>query len=1101
MKKERKLSSKKILALCFFGLALIFSGIFAGKVAINYNLSDYLDDSTETKIALKINDEEFGATGNLQVMVKNVDENKAEEIYYVLKDIDHVSNVNFDKYDTNYFKDNNALYVIIIDGDDYSGNAKAVVKDIKVALVSYGEVEYAGTTIEKQSLQEAITSQMVYILIVAVLLVAGVLLLTSQSWIEPILLLLSCGVAILINKGTNIFFGNISYITNSISSILQLALSIDYSIVLLHEYRERKKTISNKDEAMKESIKAVIRPISASSLTTIAGLLALLFMSFHIGFDIGIVLMKGIIISVITSLTLLPVLTLLFDGILTKTKKKAICPPGKPFASFAIKGRKFIAPLSLVLICTCGYLQTKTPYVFTDTKSENAKILNVFGQNNTVVVLYKNQDDSSKKETELIKKINDYHKENGEKVLTSYTSYNNTVEEEYDIKRISQKIEMSEYESSLLMSMYQLYKNPEETKMSFSSFVDYTYSLIRNDEDAKEIADEEIVETLKTIIKVDYILNSDFSDEEFYAAISSLDGNEITLFSIKQIYGTYFYEEENKVDLKTMLDFTILSSQSSEMSSFFDTDAVTKLESLSEGIVSFNTNMDQELSKEQFQGYMYSQYGTYLSEEELNQIYSGYYLSKGEEEKETIPFLPLMKFLISSQIVTDETAIATIGEYDLLYQAIHSSYSYKEFIPALRNIASALTGNEVEVNAIDEAIEQIYIVFFREVMKNKYGKINGETLIDYILKTSKTNPVISSQLTDDSLDKLEDMLTIGKYLDDTSCYSYKEMYKLMETLKGEIRSTSFSESLDEAKISGTYIKYLQNTSFERTSTIKACDLLNFVKANMNTNSLLSSKIDEVKKGKIDEASDDINRATALLRGENYSRMLLSLNLSNGGEETTSFVKYLEGEVKNIFGEDAHITGEIVSTYDLQSSFDHDNLFITIFTIVSIFIIVMLTFFSLSLPTLLVLIIQGAVFISMSTQILSSGVFFMSYIIVTCILMGATIDYGILLSNSYIENRATFDKKESLERAMESAMPTIFTSGLILILCGFVISIISTQSSISTVGLLIGIGGICSVSMILLALPSLLYLLDGFVLKLTMKKELTLPWKKKDHMNE
>ena len=126
---------------------------------------------------------------------------------------------------------------------------------------------------------------------------------------------------------------------------------------------------------------------------------------------------------------------------------------------------------------------------------------------------------------------------------------------------------------------------------------------------------------------------------------------------------------------------------------------------------------------------------------------------------------------------------------------------------------------------------------------------------------------------------------------------------------------------------------------------------------------------------------------------------------------------------------------------------------------------------------------------------------MSYIIVTCILMGATIDYGILLSNSYIENRATFDKKESLERAMESAMPTIFTSGLILILCGFVISIISTQSSISTVGLLIGIGGICSVSMILLALPSLLYLLDGFVLKLTMKKKLTLPWKKKDHMNE
>lgn len=1094
--KKKKIDIKKIIALCFFGLAIVFSAIFGTKVAINYNLSNYLDDSTETKIALKINDEEFDPTGNIQVMVKNVDQEKAEEIYYTLKDIDNVTNVNFDKYDTNYFKDNTALYVVLVNGDDYSDNAKAVVADIKVALASYGEVEYAGTAVEKQNLQTTITNEMVYIMLVAVCLVAGILLLTSESWIEPIILLASCGVAILINRGTNVFFGNISYITNSISAILQLALSIDYSIVLLHEYREKKKTCTNNDEAMKQAIKAVIRPISASSLTTIAGLLALLFMSFHIGFDIGIVLMKGIVISVITSLTLLPVLILLFDKLLTKTKKKVICPSGKVFADFAVKGNKVVVPLALVLICTCGYLQTKTPYTFSDTKSSNSAIVDTFGENNAVVVLYKNQDNASEKETKLIEKINAYKKTNGEGVLSSYTSYGNTVEEEYDLKTISQKIEMDESEASLLMSMYHLYEYPDQLKLSFSDFVDYTHSLMEKDEDAKELMDDDIKDTLNTIVKVDNIMNSDWSAEEFYTEISSFEGTDVTLFSVKQMYGLYFYDEEEKAPFETMLNFMLVCSQTEEMKSSFDTNTIAQLQTLSSGISTFNAQMDQELTKTQLKGYMYSNYGVLLSDTQLDQIYAGYYASIGEESKDSIPFLPLMKFLVSSGTITDQSAIATIAQYDALYGAIHSSYDYESFIPALKQIAYGLSGTLPEVNVSNEQVQQIYIAYSREIGGEEYSKINGKTFVNFIVTESKENEVINAQLSSNSKDKLSDMLVINKYLENETEYSYKGMYTVLNSLKKEIKSTSVSSNIDEAKVSGPYVKYLNEKSEGNFSSIRACDLLNFVKKNMDSNTLLSSKIDDAKRNKINEADGDIARANALLKGDNYSRMLLSLNLSNGGDETTDFVKYLETEVKSIFGDDAHITGEIVSTYDLQQSFAHDNLFITIFTIISIFVIVLLTFKSLSLPTLLVTIIQGAVFITMSTQILSSGVFFMSYIIVTCILMGATIDYGILMSNNYIENRRSMDKKESLQKAVQAAMPTIFTSGLILVVCGFVISIISSQSSISTVGLLIGIGGICAVAMILLLLPATLYLLDGFVMKLTMKKKLTLPWKKK-----
>ncbi len=183
---------------------------------------------------------------------------------------------------------------------------------------------------------------------------------------------------------------------------------------------------------------------------------------------------------------------------------------------------------------------------------------------------------------------------------------------------------------------------------------------------------------------------------------------------------------------------------------------------------------------------------------------------------------------------------------------------------------------------------------------------------------------------------------------------------------------------------------------------------------------------------------------------------------------------------------AYITGEIISTYDLEKSFDHDNTFITVFTLVSIFVIVTVVFGSLSLPVILVTVIQGAIFVAMSTQLLGDGIFFMSYIVSTCILIGATIDYGILMSSGYVAQRAVCDKKEALRLSVSAAMPTVFTSGLILTVCGFVIHFISGQNSVSTVGLLIGVGTVCSVVMITVVLPSVLYLLDKFVLVLSKK---------------
>ncbi|MBO5742549.1 MAG: MMPL family transporter, partial [Bacteroidaceae bacterium] len=153
-----------------------------------------------------------------------------------------------------------------------------------------------------------------------------------------------------------------------------------------------------------------------------------------------------------------------------------------------------------------------------------------------------------------------------------------------------------------------------------------------------------------------------------------------------------------------------------------------------------------------------------------------------------------------------------------------------------------------------------------------------------------------------------------------------------------------------------------------------------------------------------------------------------------------------------------------------------------------YLIILFVFKSISLPVMLVTIIQGAVWMSLATQLIGgNGMFFMSYIVALCVLMGATIDYGILMSSTYVTARAEKDKKEALITAVATATPTVFTSGIILVICGFVISLISTQDSISSVGDLLARGTIVSVIMITLVLPSVLYLLDKFILKLTVRE--------------
>ncbi|MGM9970928.1 MAG: efflux RND transporter permease subunit [Anaeroplasmataceae bacterium] len=1067
---------RKWVVISIYLVLLVLGIIGSNFVKINYNISDYLSDDSSSKVAIEVIEDEFGITGNLQVMVKDIDENNAKLLYNDIENIENVLMVNFNINSEESYKDNNALYIVLIDGSDYSQTALEVteeVKDLVNTKYNYNAV-YGGSTIEKQNLKNGISNEIIYIMIVAISLVIVILLFTSKSWVEPLILLCVLGVAIVINSGSNVVFGEISYITNSIAAILQLALSIDYSIVLIHTYKKSQEEGIENNEAMKNAIKKCVNPVSASGLTTIAGLLSLVFMSFTIGFDIGMVLMKGILISVITSLTLLPAVILLCDKLLIKTKKKALHLKGNFMAKIAIKASKFIVPIALIVIVLCAVLKENVNYSFSDTKMNNNEIVETFGQNNSVIVVFKNDDTSYQKQEEYIVKLNEYE----ENILVNYQAYINTVGEKLSIDKAMNMLELSEAEALEIYELYYINNDNNIVKLDFNSLINYTCYLILNDAEVSEMLDEETKNSIIGVKSIIDLLNSNNSSTEFYNALQGF-GSNTSIDDIKHLYGIYSYPylENNKVEIENMLNLIINYASSNE--GLIDSDSLNSLKSLNENIKEFNNQMETLLTKEMFK-YIMLENQVSLSDEEIDNIYESYFLTNNLEVSEAIAYLKIMNHIKNMGIITDEAFVSQIDNYNNLYNLINSSCSYNEFITSLEYIVYGFSGNMVDIDISDDMIFEMYIIYFNMLNMFDDVKILGIDFLNFILEEYETNTIIRTKISDSDYLNLCNMKNIYTLSTDLTIYNYKDMTNILTTL---------NSSLESDMISGIYIKYAISNNLNNSDEIIAIDLFNFINEEVETNTLLKQKLDSSKLEMLDSTRNTIDKALNIFVSDNYQRMILSLNVNNDDENSDEVVEYITKITKEVFGDDSYLAGELLSTYDLRESFEFDSLLISILTVVSIFIVLLVVFRSLSFPIVLLVVIQGAIWITCSILVLfKSDIFFMSYIVSSSILMGATIDYGILMANSYVEYRNELDKKEALLKAIETALPTIFTSGLILIICGFVISFISNQVSIATVGKIIGSGTITSVIMVLFVLPSILYLLDKFIIKLTLRKK-------------
>ena len=383
---------KRNLFFLIYIIALVFCIFSRNWVKVENDVTKYLPDSTETRQGLTVMNDQFVTYGTAQVLLANISYDRAQEAADMIEDINGVTSVTFDNTEDHY-KGTSALLDVTFDGEEEDQISIDAMNEIKDKLTGY-DVYYSTSVANDDSAN--LESEMQVVTAIAAVIIVVVLLLTSKSYAEVPVLLITFIAAALLNMGTNFLLGTISFISNSVTIVLQLALAIDYAIILCHRYTEERENLPAR-EATITALSKAIPEISSSSLTTVSGLLALAFMQFKIGEDLAVVLIKAIILSLLSVFTLMPGLIMVFSKWMDKTVHKNLIPSISAVGKFAIKTKYIIPPIFAAVIIVACVFANMCPYCFstgstsTPRKSESTiaqeKIDSTFGSRNMIALV------------------------------------------------------------------------------------------------------------------------------------------------------------------------------------------------------------------------------------------------------------------------------------------------------------------------------------------------------------------------------------------------------------------------------------------------------------------------------------------------------------------------------------------------------------------------------------------------------------------------------------------------------------------------------------------------------------------------------------------
>ena len=469
---------KKIIMICFLILFLL-STIAQGFVSVNYDMNSYLPEDSDSTVALDVMEEEFeGGIPNVRVMIYEVSIPEALEYKEQLRAIKGVTEVTWldDVIDIkqpletmdedvidNYYKDHAALLTVTVDEDEIL----QAVADIRLLIGNDNAM--TGSAVSTAIATERTVSEVKKMAVVGVIFVLFVLIITTSSWVEPFIVMLGLGVAVVINAGTNIIFGEISFVTNAAGNILQLAVSLDYSVFLIHRFEECRREEQNTESAMKMTLMKSTASILSSGLTTVIGFLALILMRFGIGPDLGLALAKGVAISLITVFTFMPGLILVTYKWMDKTKHRSFLPGFRRTGNVI---RKITVPLSVlfILVIVPAYLGSiSNDYYYgssnifgkgTQFGDDTRAIKDTFGKSDTYVLMVPKGDTA--KETQMLDEIKELDRVSS--VIAFVEQAGAEIPYEYLGDATLSQLE-SEYYSRMVLSVDADYEGEETTQL------------------------------------------------------------------------------------------------------------------------------------------------------------------------------------------------------------------------------------------------------------------------------------------------------------------------------------------------------------------------------------------------------------------------------------------------------------------------------------------------------------------------------------------------------------------------------------------------------------------------------------------------------------
>ena len=416
------ITKHKLTVLLTFMVVTILSVAMKPFVSVNYNLLDYLPDAAPSTIALNEMDEEYeGGVPNARIMVEDISITEAASLKKELEDIQGIEGVTWlddvvdievpiemaDKRTVeDYYKDGNALFTVTVD-DDETIEALNTARSILEKEAGKGHVFMSGAAVNTAASTESTNKEVNKIILIVIPICFIILFLTTSSWFEPVLFMSTIGIAILINNGTNLLMGEISFVTNAAGSILQLAVSMDYSIFLLHRFADFRNEGLDVEEAMTEALKKSVGSIASSGLTTVIGFAALILMKFKIGPDMGWVMAKAIVISMITVLMLLPVLSIYCYKLIDKTQHRPLMPPFEKFSHFVQKIKMPVLLVAALLAIPAFLASEKNDFEYgsseifgpgTEPYEERVKVEEAFGRSNQFVLMVPKGDFAKEKQ-------------------------------------------------------------------------------------------------------------------------------------------------------------------------------------------------------------------------------------------------------------------------------------------------------------------------------------------------------------------------------------------------------------------------------------------------------------------------------------------------------------------------------------------------------------------------------------------------------------------------------------------------------------------------------------------------------------------------------